>query len=337
MDVTKHLLAASCQGALPGLVWALSADAKGVACELSPGAPLELMADGWHWLHFNLAENGAINLLAGLPGLPQQAAVLLKERGEFPQIQAEGTCTYGLIGDLQRVIGAAGENLGILHFIMSANILITGRRTPLNAAGVTRQRILNGARITTVEDLLAVIVEQVVDGVEAHIEKISREVDELEEKIVSGSIRGTRSRLAIHRRTTIRVRRHISELRALFQRMEREGKRSANPAGIVKIAGELLQQTEVLDRDAAALSDRSRQLHEEIATLLTEETNKHLRVLSILSILFLPPTFIAGLFGMNLKGMLFANHELGFWSATFLALVSSATVLAIMRRAGVLS
>jgi zinc transporter len=335
--VLSHLLAASSRGVLPGLVWALSSDAAGAARELPAGAPIESMADGWIWLHFSLAENGAINLLDDLPGLPRQAAMLLKERGEIPQIHSEGAFTYGSIGDLQRVIGAAGEDLGVLHFIMSDKVLITGRRSPLNAAGVTRERILNGLRITAVEDLLAVIVEQVVDGVDVHIEKISREVDDLEDRIVSGSISGARSRLAMHRRTTIRLRRHISELRLLFQRIEREGKRAANPAGIARITGELLQESEALDRDAAALSDRTRQLHEEIATLLTEETNKHLRVLSVLSILFLPPTFIAGLFGMNLRGMLFGSHELGFWSATALAVVSSAAVLAILRRAGVLS
>lgn len=332
-----HLQTASLKGALPGLVWALSADRNGVARESPAGASIKDTADGWLWLHFNLAENGAINLLDNLPALPRGAAALFNARDELPQLHSEGPVTYGVICDLQRDIGATREDLGTLHFLLAGNVLITGRRSSLNAAGATRQRLLEGLHVASVEDLLAIIVEQVVDGVDVQIEKIAREVDGLEDRIISGCIGDARARLAGYRRTTVRLRRHISELRLLFQRIDRDGKRAAVPAGIARLAGELLQESEVLDRDAVALSDRTRLLQEEVVTLLTEETNRHLRVLSVLSILFLPPTFIAGLFGMNLRGVLFEGHELGFWSATALAVLSSAVVLGALRRIGVLA
>lgn len=333
----SHFQTASSRGAIPGLVWALAADGTGVARELPAGVPIASDVNGWYWLHFNLAENAAIDLLDSLPELPRPAARLFRARDEIPQLHSEGPVTYGLIVDLQRDIGATREDLGTLHFVMTENILITGRRSSLNAAGATRQRLLDGLRVASVENLLAVIVEQVVDGVDVHIERIAREVDGLEDRIISGSVGDARARLAGYRRTTVRLRRHITELRLLFQRIDRDGKRTAVPARIARLASELLQESEVLDRDIAALGDRARLLQEEVVTLLTEETNRHLRVLSVLSILFLPPTFIAGIFGMNLKGMLFEGHEMGFWSATALALLSSAIVLAAMRRIGVLA
>jgi len=330
------LKSATTRGALPGLVWALRANEDGVVSELPSGASLGDMMEGWLWFHFNLADQAVSTFVESLPDFPGRAITLFKTRDEVPQIRSEGAVIYGLVSDIQREIGSASEEIGALHFMLTAKILITGRRSPLNSAGMTRRRLLEGLRVTTAEDLLAVLIEQVVDGVDVSIERISREVDGLEERVISGSIGDARARLARHRRTAVRLRRHISELRLLFQRLERNGKRGEMPDRIVRLASELLQESEVLDRDVAALSDRTRQLQDEVVTLLTEETNKHLRVLAVLSILFLPPTFIAGLFGMNLRGMLFEGHELGFWSAAVLAVLSSAAVLLVLKRIGIL-
>ena len=44
----------------------------------------------------------------------------------------------------------------------------------------------------------------------------------------------------------------------------------------------------------------------------TSLLNRHLRAQSFVTILFLPPTLIAGFFGMNLKGLPFAESEAGF-------------------------
>jgi zinc transporter len=41
-------------------------------------------------------------------------------------------------------------------------------------------------------------------------------------------------------------------------------------------------------------------------------TNNHLHLLSIVTTLFLPPTLVTGLFGMNTKGPPFTENEHGF-------------------------
>jgi zinc transporter len=69
--------------------------------------------------------------------------------------------------------------------------------------------------------------------------------------------------------------------------------------------------------------------------MMTEETNRHLHVLSILTTLLLPPTLIAGIFGMNTKGLPFADDESGFLWAMVLIVVSSIAVYAVMRRIGI--
>src|SRR4051794_40086819 len=58
----------------------------------------------------------------------------------------------------------------------------------------------------------------------------------------------------------------------------------------------------VLD-DIAALTDRARSLQDELNTALAEETNRRLYIVTVVTVMLLPATFVAGFFGMNTGGL----------------------------------
>ncbi len=82
------------------------------------------------------------------------------------------------------------------------------------------------------------------------------------------------------------------------------------------------------------MRDRARLLQEEVGAKMVEETNNHLHVLSILTMLFLPPTLITGVFGMNTKGLPFTENDYAFLLAIGLLFSSSLIVYLVMRRLG---
>ena len=67
-----------------------------------------------------------------------------------------------------------------------------------------------------------------------------------------------------------------------------------------------------LDQDFESMERRARFFHDEIDAKLAAETNRQLYILSALTALFLPPTLVAGLFGMNVKGIWFADEPWAF-------------------------
>ena len=100
-------------------------------------------------------------------------------------------------------------------------------------------------------------------------------------------------------------------------------------------AGALTQRLDELDHEVIELRDRARLLQEELGARVAEQTNRHLRLLAILTAVFLPPTLIAGLFGMNLDGAPFTASSLGFWFAVGATALSSAATLLGLKWAGV--
>ena len=72
-----------------------------------------------------------------------------------------------------------------------------------------------------------------------------------------------------------------------------------------------------------------------MAAKLAERTNRHLYVLSMITALLLPPSLVAGLFGMNLPGLPFAHSTHGLAFALSLGVASSVVVYLALRRMGV--
>jgi zinc transporter len=70
--------------------------------------------------------------------------------------------------------------------------------------------------------------------------------------------------------------------------------------------------------------NRSQILHDELANALSEKLNRSMYRLSLITVIFMPLTFIAGLFGMNVGGIPGNTEPLAFYicSATMLVIAA---------------
>ena len=83
--------------ALPGLISAFRSKADGVVEELAVDRPIGEDADGWLWLHFNLADARACHVLRSASYLPLTARALLVAADEHQQLHASDDCLYGVL------------------------------------------------------------------------------------------------------------------------------------------------------------------------------------------------------------------------------------------------
>jgi zinc transporter len=62
-----------------------------------------------------------------------------------------------------------------------------------------------------------------------------------------------------------------------------------------------------------AIQERAKLLQEELAARNSEETNRNLFILSIVTTILLPITLITGIFGMNVAGLPGLEDPFAFW------------------------
>src|SRR3954465_231652 len=204
---------------VPGLVWAFRIHSDGAPEALPIDQPIPFSHDGLLWLHFNLADARALQWLtpANLD-VPAQARALLLAKDNYQQLHTVDDCVYGVISDLLRDVADATEDTGYLRFVMTEQILVSGRHHALCAVDATRRALEAGHRIESSAALLEIIVEHVadtMDGIAEHVARTgggiaalwARALDEVEEKVPSDSATDQRQTLGRLGRTCPRLHR----------------------------------------------------------------------------------------------------------------------------------
>lgn len=335
--VPSHAL--SEEAALPGLLWAMQFDETGSGRLLGHAEPVPIpgtFGEGFLWLHFNLNDGRLAKLIAeGLFG-PEHLAKAAFLNDPHQRIEIEGHFVGGVVADLVRAFcpEANADAGGRLHFVMGPRFLISGRHHSILGPEATREAAADGRSIVAPIMLLENLVGEVVASMAATGGRLADELDGIEDRILERPIRGDRRRLGPIRRDAVRLHRQLLGLRSVFHRLEATGEECGLSSAAIKTARRIAQRLDALDRDMVVLADRSRLMQEELSASLTEKTNRQLYTLSILTALFLPPTLITGLFGMNTKELPLAEIENGSLIAIGLAAFSALAAYILIRRLG---
>jgi zinc transporter len=316
---------------LPGLIWAFRIHGDGSPEALALDAPIDLRHDGWLWLHFNLADARASTLLKDFAALPAAAVAVLVAADGHQQLHADETCLYGIFADLICGLDGITRDVGFLHFALTERVLISGRRHALNSVETTRQALLGGCKITSVAALLELIIDHVITSIDTYADQLAEDMDAIEEELLGETRADQRYRLAHVRKAAVHLHRQLQGLQSLFLRCGKQLDADARPH-LRLPAGAMLQRLQSLDQDIVAMRDRAHLLQEEVTTKIAEETNHSLHLLTILTTYFLPANLVAGIFGMNTKGLPFTDHDSGFLWSMLILVLSPVAIFVIMWR-----
>ena len=319
-------------GVVPGVVWAFRFKDDGTAIALPADQPIENRHDSWVWLHLDLANARVLEWLRGTD-LPTTAVTMMASRDRHQQMHSTKSCIYGVFADLVRGVDGATDEIGHLRFIMTERLLVSGRHHALASVESARSTIEGGARrLPHVASLLELIVEHAAEGADQAIEHMETVLDQVEDCLARGSGEVERNELTAVRRSSVRLHRQLSGLRTVFHRLEQDDDVSPQ---LRLTTGKLLQRLDSIDHNIVELRERGHQLQEELSSLMTQNTNRYLYILSILTTLLLPPTLVTGVFGMNTKGLPFTDMDEAFLYAMALVVGSSILVYLVMRTIGV--
>ncbi|MFE1600643.1 transporter [Methylobacterium sp. ID0610] len=324
--------------ALPGLLFAMVFDEDGKGRIIGHDEELPApgsFGEGFLWLHLNLADARLEGLTAeGRFGPPRLAAMAFS-RDEHQRIAVEERFVGGVVADLAREAADRPNPKGRLHFVMGPRFLVSGRRHPVVGPDRTREAAAEGKPITAPVRLLEALVGHVVNAMAALGAALSDELDAIEDHILDEAVRDERRRIGPIRRDAVRLHRQLLGLRAVFHRFEEDGEAEGLPDREIATAARIAQRLDSLDRDMLAMAERSRLLQDELAARLAEQSNRQLFNLSILTALFLPPTLVTGVFGMNTKGLFLSDLEEGSLIALFIAAASALAAYLVIRGIGV--
>ena len=223
-----------------------------------------------------------------------------------------------------------------IAIILKGNLLVTVQEIPGDVFDPIRESIREGEglfRERGADYLLFALLEAIVENYVPIIERISSRMEELEARILSKGDESVLRRIHSIRQEILFMRRTVFPLLEAFRKLELEGERFFSEETrpyIEELHGHVMEVLEILEGQR----ELANSLVELYYSTLSMKTNDIIRILTVVSTIFIPLTFITGLYGMNFRYMPELYWRYSYPAVLLLMLGISVGMLAYFKRKG---
>lgn len=219
-----------------------------------------------------------------------------------------------------------------LDVFLGQNYIVTIHKRPLAAVGRVVKQCLQHNRLMDrgPDYLLYSIVDVIVDDYFPIIDRIGERIDELEDELYTDPAREITDEILAIKRTTLLLRKVVLPQRRIFARVGGRYSftvRDDNKPFYMDLADHLERIIDATDTHRDLVNSAL----DSFFTVLSGRTNEVIRILTIISTIMMPLTFITGLFGMNVP-IPFQHHIGSFWAIVLVFFVVSAGMLLFFKK-----
>jgi magnesium transporter len=309
-----------------------------VKAEVAPEAPLPAEAVWIDLVAPTREEERQVEALLGV-GVPTREE--MQEIEVSSRLYEENGALYMTAAVLCKAQSERPE-ITEVSFILAGDRLVTVRYAepqPFSLFSARCQRA-PGAH-TRGDAVLAGLLDALIDRIADVLEHIGLEVDDISHEVFEhttrpgrGDFQGTLRRLGSRGDLTSKVRESLVGVGRLLMFLTQAG-------AAQKIAKDLRNRLRTMSRDVRSLTDHASFLSSKINFLLDAtlgminiEQNAIIKIFSVVAVVFLPPTLIASIYGMNFEYMPELDWALGYPMALLLMLASAITPYLYFKRRG---
>lgn len=271
------------------------------------------------WLHLDYTHRMSAEWLQSTPMLPDAVRDALAGDSMRPRVSRLGDGFMIVLRSINHNSDARPDQLVAIRVFINDRLIVSTRRRKVSAIDEVLTDLQKGNGPVDCGSWLVSVCDTMTDHASEFIEDLHDKIIELEDALLDQRI-PPRGELALLRKQLIIMRRYMAPQRDVYARLASEKLSWMDDV-------ERRRMQEISDRLGRGLDDldagvaRTAVLADEIASLLAEAMNRRTYTMSLLAMVFLPTTFLTGLFGVNLGGIPGGDWRYGF-SLFCLALVA---------------
>ncbi|HLP17878.1 MAG TPA: magnesium/cobalt transporter CorA [Bacteroidota bacterium] len=179
--------------------------------------------------------------------------------------------------------------------------------------------------------LFHLIIDKIVDDYAPMLEALDDEIDAIELEVFARPSQRTMARILRIKQNIMTIRRVATYQREMLNRLSRGEFDLITQEEMIyyrNVYDHLVRMTDVAD----SYRDITSGLLDAYLSVTSNNLNQIMKVLTIISTIFLPMSVITGLFGMNFKIIPGADLEYGFWVAITIMMFVAAIMLVTFRK-----
>ena len=284
------------------------------------------------WVHLSTNAEAAQTWLRDEAELGDYVVDALTARETRPRCEAAGEGAFlNLRGRVLERSEDMSDELGSVRIWATKGRVISVTRQKLVAVGEVESEVEAGG-VRDPGDLIAAFATAITSDLDPEVAALGDELDDCEERLDAERVFELRRTVTRVRVAAIGYRRFLVPQRSALERL------SALPADWLQ-DDDRLHLNAAADRAARmaeeldAIRERAALVHETLTDLRAEQIDSRSLVIAIAAMVFLPLTFITGLYGMNVDGLPYAHEPWAFDAiAIICAVIAVGTVGYFVRR-----
>jgi magnesium transporter len=286
-----------------------------------------------------LKDSAKIKEIADVFGMHHLAVEDVLDTHQRAQVGQFGN-TFFLITHLVEDHGTVAAKQLSLFF--NENYVVTFQDEPIFALEAVHDRIKNHqemVRAQRADYLVYLLLDAVVDSYFPVLEEFGERLDDLEEAAIADPSRKTMAAIHSLKRQLLIMRRAIWPLREAINQLLRDGSSALSAEAHIHLRDCYDEVVRVIDF-IETYRELGADLMDVYLSSVSNRLNEIMKVLTIITVVFAPPTLIAAIYGMNFDShrspfnMPECNWYFGYPYALILMLYTSVMIYSYLKRRG---
>lgn len=262
------------------------------------------------WLHLDYAHPASAAWLKSTPLLPDAVRDALSGESSRPRVIRLGDGTMITLRSINYNDDSRPDQLVTIRVYLTDKLMVSTRHRKVCSIDQVVSALQSGSGPTNSGNWLVAISDALTDHASEFIEDLHDKIIDLEDALLEQQT-PERGQLALIRKQLIVLRRYMAPQRDVFSRLASDRIPWMND-------DDRRRMQDIADRLGRGLDDldgsiaRTAILSDEITTVMADALNRRTYTMSLLAMVFLPTTFLTGLFGVNLGGIPGNTAPFGF-------------------------
>ncbi len=282
----------------PDPVLALQFDGQGKCNKIAAASPLPKEQC---WLHLDYSVASCQEWISKTSALPDVVRESLLGESTRPKlVKVNGGLLLTLRG-INHNQGQRPDQMVSIRFFINADLIVSTRRRRVYAIEQIVRDLRQGTGPQSCADWLVDVCENLAEQTGDFVDELLERIVRLEDHILDQKLPDRRELVDI-RRQLIVLRRYLAPQRDVYARLANEKITWIQPEDqrhLQDIADRMGRWLEDLDASIA----RTSLLADEMNAMIAESMNRRSYTMSVFAMVFLPLSFLTGLFGVNLGGI----------------------------------
>lgn len=211
---------------------------------------------------------------------------------------------------------ATGEvNVEQVSFILGKNFVISFQECQGDVFDSVRDRIRNAkgrVRKEGADYLVYALIDAIVDNYFLILEKLGEKIEELEEDLIKDTTQAALREIHRLKREMIYMRKSVWPLREAIGNLQRSGSSLIKKSSGVYLRDVYDHTIQIIDT-IETMRDMVSGMLDIYLSNMSNRMNEVMKVLTVIATIFIPLTFITGVYGMNFKHMPELESQNGYF------------------------